>query len=41
MLIVSAQCGDISSATAWALHVPASLFYIVFFGALLAKYIAR
>ncbi|XP_070154200.1 uncharacterized protein [Polyergus mexicanus] len=36
-----AQCGDISSATTWALRMPASLLYIVLFGAFLARYIAR
>ncbi|XP_012059046.1 PREDICTED: LOW QUALITY PROTEIN: uncharacterized protein LOC105622233 [Atta cephalotes] len=36
-----AQCGDVSSGTTWALRVPMSLLYIVFLGALLARYIAR
>ncbi|KAL6433350.1 hypothetical protein ACFW04_006486 [Cataglyphis niger] len=36
-----AQCGDISSATTWALRIPASLLYTVLFGAFLARYIAR
>ncbi|XP_020284906.1 uncharacterized protein LOC109855264 [Pseudomyrmex gracilis] len=36
-----AQCGDLSSAATWALRVPASLLYTVFFGAFLARYIVR
>lgn len=38
---VSAQCGEVSSGTTWALRVPMSLLHIIFLGALLARYIAR
>ncbi|XP_076684743.1 uncharacterized protein LOC143377407 [Andrena cerasifolii] len=36
-----AQCGDVSTATSWTYHVPASMYILVVLGILFGRYIAR